>query len=91
MNSLSQPNNLVQPGFGGSNLNPNGFPYPTANNLIGPPSVFASAGYPSNGMINPNLSPEVEAEIEAGLATASNSFSRRPGVNITRVERKFLF
>lgn len=93
-----------------------GFPYPTANNLIGPASIFA------NAMINPNLSPEVEAEIEgqiiqsrsfsrlgsskvpslrhvtntpnfspahtAGLATATHSFSRRPGVNITRVERK---
>lgn len=83
VNSLSSPNNLHQPGFGGSSLNPTGFPYPTANNLIGPPSIF------SNGaMINPNLSPEIEAEIEAGLATATHSFSRRPGVNITRVERK---
>lgn len=64
-NSLLSPNNIHQPaGFGGSSLNPTGFPYPTANNLIGPPSIFASAGYPTHGLINPNLSPEVEAEIE---------------------------
>ena len=89
VNSLSSPNNIHQPsGFGGSSLSANGFPYPTAN-IIGPPSIFASSGYPPNGvMISPNLSPEVEAEIENGLATATHSFSRRPGVNITRVERK---
>ena len=86
VNSLAVPN-MHTPPFGGSSSNPVGFAYPNANNM---PSI-------SNGIMGPNSgiggsistsAADLEAEIEAGLISATHSFSRRPGVNITRVERK---
>jgi hypothetical protein len=84
VNSLAVPN-MHTPSFGGSSSNPVGFPYPNSNNM----PVISNGLIPSVGASISTSAAELEAEIEAGLVSATHSFSRRPGMNITRVERKF--